>query len=198
MASSGPNSPGTAADDSAVGTLTWSNPSNGTTSNNSYASIDNGSSFSSQSHYLKWTGFGFAIDSGATIDGIVLEVERKANGSSPGWLRDTVVKLVKGGSVVGSNYGATTTDWPTTEAFATYGGAADLWGTTWTAAEVNAADFGAVLQIGFGLVTGLTASVDSARVTVYYTAGASGGVGPVLSGKVTSEGRIFGGSVLKC
>src|SRR3989344_5678246 len=35
--SSGPNSPGTLADNNAVGTLTWTNPSNAASSNNSHA-----------------------------------------------------------------------------------------------------------------------------------------------------------------
>src|SRR6185295_12938347 len=46
----------------------------------------------------------------------------------------------------------------------------DLWGTTWTPAEINASDFGLVFSAHInGLVTLLpSASIDHIRVTVYY------------------------------
>jgi len=78
---------------------------------------------------------------------------------------DNIVKLVKGGSVVGTSQ-AVGTAWGTTDATISYGGAASLWGTTLTAAEVNAADFGIVLS---ATVTSGLARVDAITLTVYYT-----------------------------
>lgn len=55
-------SPGTLADDAAVGTVAWSNPSNAASSNDSYATA---SGAGGTTHYLKATNFGFAIPAGA-------------------------------------------------------------------------------------------------------------------------------------
>lgn len=77
---------------------------------------------------------------------------------------DHSVRLLKAGAVTGSDYAQTTSFWPTTDAYATYGGASDLWGTTWTTAEVNAANFGAVLSAS---VQNGTAQVDHMRITIY-------------------------------
>ena len=58
---------------------------------------------------------------------------------------DSAVNLVKGGSIVGNNE-ASVTEWPATLTYSTYGGSSDLWGTVWTAADINGTTFGAVLQ----------------------------------------------------
>jgi len=101
MATAGPNAPGTMADDAAVGTTAWVNPGNVASSNNTYA-IANPSYDEDYvpTHYLKCTNFGFAIPSGATIDGIQVVVERRDDFFGT---RDKVVSLVKGGAVSGDN-----------------------------------------------------------------------------------------------
>lgn len=79
---------------------------------------------------------------------------------------DNVVKLVKGGSVVGDSKAAAG-DWPIDPAWKGYGGPTDLWGTTLTPSEVNAADFGVVLSVVAG--TDAVAYVDAVRMKVYYS-----------------------------
>jgi hypothetical protein len=78
---------------------------------------------------------------------------------------DSVVRLLKGGVLVGDNKASAST-WPGVETVATYGASNDLWGTTWTPAEVNAADFGIALSV---VVTEGSAQVDHISITVYYT-----------------------------
>lgn len=85
--------------------------------------------------------------------------------TAPSDVVDTVVRLVKAGTVVGSNYAATTTQWPAVAAYTPYGGLADLWGTTWTAAQVIASDFGVVLS---ATIASASASVEHLRVTIAY------------------------------
>lgn len=168
MSTAGPNLPGTGADDSAVGTTTWSNPGNITADGDVYATA--AGTAGAQTHYLKATGFGFSLPSTATVDGITVTVARKSsqNGSLR-YTNDTVVSLVKGGTVAGDNKAATSTKWPTTEADASYGGVADKWGSTWLYSDINASNFGVVLSCkNFG-ASGATASVDSIKVTVTYT-----------------------------
>jgi Secretion system C-terminal sorting domain len=79
---------------------------------------------------------------------------------------DSFVRLVKGGVLVGNNYGLTSTGWPTTDAYITYGGPADLWGTTWTVSDINSSNFGAAIA---AQVQNGTAQVDHMRITIFVT-----------------------------
>jgi len=75
MPDTGAISPGTLADDAAVGAVAWTNPGNAASSDNAYAVFS--TSGVQQSHYLKATNFGFSIPAGATIDGVAVSIERK-------------------------------------------------------------------------------------------------------------------------
>jgi hypothetical protein len=163
MASQGPLSPGTAGDDSTVGTVNWSNPGNITTSNDSYATAAGGGI----TFYLTATNFGFTIPTGATINGIAVEIERSRLGGLT--TTDEHVQLIKAGVVGGEDKADTVTVWGTTDAVITYGGAADLWTDTWTAAQINAIDFGAAISADVGVA--VTARVDHIRITIHYTDG---------------------------
>ena len=57
-------------------------------------------------------------------------------------------------------------EWPTTDTYVTYGGAGDLWGTTWNQTEINNPSFGAGLS---AIVQNGTANVDHMRITIYTT-----------------------------
>lgn len=177
MSSSGPNSPGTLADDAGVGTVTWSNPSNASASDNSRAS-EVAPSATSNSHYLKATNFGFSVS--GTIDGVVVEIERSCSAGAGNTVQDSVVKLVVGGSVVGTNKADTVTNWPATgsEAYKTYGSSSDLWGATIADTDVNASNFGVVISAHNQVVSPKSitqAQIDHIRITVYYTAGGAAG-----------------------
>lgn len=163
--SSGPNSPGTMADDSSVGASAWGTPNNAKVNDAVFSDVS--LTPGQQSHYLKATNFGFSLPAGVTIAGVVVEVEQK--GEAVGKLEDTSVKLVKNGTIGGTDH-QTDTRWPTTEAYATYGTSSDLWGLTISSSDVNASDFGVVIQAqnDDGGNTYL-ASVDHIRITVYYT-----------------------------
>lgn len=69
------------------------------------------------------------------------------------WIKDKYVKIVKSDASIGAeNKGDTVNAWSSTEAYYSYGGAADLWSEAWTPADINDVDFGVVLSIygGFG------------------------------------------------
>ena len=167
MASQGPNSPGTIVNDNSFGTIAWSNPANAASSNNVYAiafSFGGG-----VSNYLKATNFGFSIPSGATIDGIKVTIEAQ---TSAGSTNDSTVKLVKSGLVLGSNLG-TSLPWNNvSDSTRTYGSSSNLWGLSWTDADINDSTFGVAYS------STLTAGKSGARnrcdyisITVYYTTG---------------------------
>lgn len=160
MASQGPLSPGTVVDDSAVGSVAWTSPSSAATQNDLYAAA---SSFSGQStHYLKATNFGFSIPSTAVILGVTVEIEKISSAS----VQDAAVKLVKGGVVVGNDHSDAAL-WLTsdTNTYDVYGGVSDMWGIALSPADVNASNFGVVLE---ALINLGTAQVDHIRITVTY------------------------------
>lgn len=175
MSSSGPNSGGTFGTIT-VGFYPWYNVSNAGAPDNVYAVMPYSSGGPlTESYQLKATNFGFAIPSGATIDGIVVEIEKKCSNAAYS-SKDKTVSLVKGGSVSGSNK-ASASVWPTSDTYSTYGGATDLWGLTWTDANINSSDFGVVLSVQCNATgkSSVTHYVDHIRITVYYTEGGGGG-----------------------
>ena len=121
----------------------------------------------STSDGLRVTDFtGISLPSDAVINGITVTVHRKASVVSK--VADTQVRLVKAGALAGDDK-ASTDWWPTTEATEAYGGVADLWGTTWTKAQVEATGFGVEIRCDRDDTTAVTASVDHITVNIAYT-----------------------------
>lgn len=161
----GPKYPTTTTTPNLAGTEgNWSNPANIFADDGSNASDAYWSTAKGGTDELNGAGFGMGIPSNAIIDGIKLEMEVA---SSNRWGEPTsTMKLKKAGSLVGNNKAGTGT---VSSGVYTYGGSTDLWGTTWTPAEINAANF------GFGFVGALTSSpndfslaIDFVRITVYW------------------------------
>jgi len=157
----------TISNDSTVGVRAWVDLDNGLTSNDLYtrSEIYGGES----TNYLKAKGFGFAIPSDATIDGILVEVERKAQYAN--LLQDNSVKIVKNDVISGAEKADTATYWPLTDAYKAYGGSSDLWGLAWTPADINSYNFGFVISAKntdtdptFGRIV----YIDYVRMTIYY------------------------------
>lgn len=166
-ATSGPRNGGTFADDGSIGTKTWASTGNAITSNNSYATV--ALNDFEISHYLKATNFGFSIPAGSTINGITVEVEKKA--ANPNRVKDYQVRIVKGGTI-GPTDRADGSFWGNSDSYTTYGGASDLWGETWTANDINNNGFGLAFSAQKTVTNGgnVTTSIDHIRITVTYTA----------------------------
>jgi hypothetical protein len=134
------------------GSVGWSIPSNASALDNSPAIASNLNAEVSAT--LSATNFGFAVPSGAVIDGIELLVVRNfQTGSGAGSVLDNNIQLLLSGSNVGSNYSALfgNTYWSkggATSGFfsAYYGNGADKWGTTWSVADINDPTFGVSIQ----------------------------------------------------
>lgn len=142
-------SPGTMADDSAIGTLTWSDPDNAKASDNVYATATNPGPGAGQltTHYLKATNFGFAIPTGNTISGILVEVEGKANSASS-FMVDNRISIVKADGTIGTtNKKRGSPTWSNIESYISYGGSSDLWGETWDDTKINDIDFGVAFAV---------------------------------------------------
>jgi len=172
----GASLPASITNNSASGSLSWSNLSNGISSNNSYISCGTllGVLASAQTNYIQASDYGFAIPATATVCGIEVRVERNAAGLLIGSsVTDKNVFLMKAGAQVGTNH-ASGAGWTGSDGVSVYGNNADLWGTTWTPAQINASNFGVLFsaQMNAGLASlFLTANIDAITVTVHYNAG---------------------------
>ena len=120
----------------------------------------------SVSEYLRCMDYGFSIPAGAVIDGIVVDVRRRTDNQS-GTTRDADLRLVKDGANHGDDR-STATNYPNNYSTESHGGANDLWGASWTAANINATNFGAALRVE---ATGneKTVRVDHISITVHYS-----------------------------
>lgn len=163
MATQGPNPTGTATSVSAgTSANVWVNVNNIKLDDGSFASeTPNGSA--DPGEYLEATNFGFSIPSTATINGITVAIKRR---DPTNQTQDTIVKLIKGGVISGTNKQSVTV-WPTTFTNASYGSGSDLWGLTLLPSDINASTFGIALQVSQG--SGDTPQVDFVTITVTYT-----------------------------
>src|SRR5688572_9015909 len=121
----------------------WTNPGDAGASDDTYATVSVDGNVSDP---LNCTGYGFAIPPNSTILGITVNVERRSSSLFNGGSEDASMRLLKAGVATGSDL-QTATDYPTTDTVEAHGGATNLWGTTWTPAEINAANFGALLTV---------------------------------------------------
>ena len=184
-ATAGPNNAGTGTNVNGPGTIAWSNPGNITPPTGApYATAV--LTTTATSEYLQGTNYGFAIPAGQVIAGIQVSIRRMSSANTGGnSINDVDLYLLKAGAIVGTNH-AVATDWPIAMGVANYGATNDLWGTTWTPADINDANFGVSLSVynqsGFG---NRTASVDYMQITVTYvpphTITASAGAGGTIS-----------------
>lgn len=131
----------------------------------------------SQSANLDATSFGFSIPADATITGIRVSLERGASASD--YIGDVDAYLLKGGSTAGITDHATCCDWGASDSIRTYGSSSDLWGTTWTPADVNASNFGFRLKVDNDSSSTRTAYVDHVQITVYYAPAPQTSIGTV-------------------
>jgi uncharacterized repeat protein (TIGR01451 family) len=158
-------SPSSCQNTAGVGTQAWTNPGNAVSSNNSYATASVNDN--QITNWLECTGYGFSIPADSTITGITLNVERSANNTL---VQDYEVRLIKGG-VRGAADRATTTNYTNADVVEAHGSSSDMWATTWTPAEVNAANFGAAFSAFKNGTAGgaRTVSVDHLQIVIDYT-----------------------------
>ena len=153
--------------------LAWSNPTRAQASDSSYATVPFTTSgtviYSGNLTGLSW---GFAIPNSSIITGIAVRVGPKFSSSSAAPnIYDRYLYLLKNNAVVGDNKADTGTQWPVSRGVnVTYGDSSDLWGTTWSASDINNASFGVLFaaQKANTPATARTASVDYINITVFF------------------------------
>jgi hypothetical protein len=162
-------SPGTMADSADVGTVAWTNPDNAKVSDGVYADVTFNPNIGI-SHYLKATNFGFLIPSGATINGILVEIEMKRAINCD--FDDKSIKIIKANGLFGSQEKKRDDEvwWPDTDTYISYGSSSDLWGETWTKEDIENINFGIGISTeSHGGESTTHAYIDHIRITVYYT-----------------------------
>jgi hypothetical protein len=161
----GPNSGSTTTNVALAGSSgSWLNTGNVVSSNNVYSTFTLPSGVGNFTDYIQITGFGFSIPLGATIDGILVEIERSDPNARTA---DNRIRIVKGGSIGGeeksSGAGYTNSD-----SYQTFGNSGDTWGETWTDADINAANFGVAISARRTVNGTINGRIDHVRITVYY------------------------------
>jgi hypothetical protein len=148
--------------------VNWANTGNILSSNDQYATVADLGSIGNYSNYLVATGFNFSIPAGYFIKGVKVDMEQ----SDPNMrTSDYSVRMIRGGLIRNEEM-ATKTDFPSSDAYTTYGGESDLWNEFLTPADVNNSLFGVAISIQKSDDSGPNASrIDHIRVTVYYTLG---------------------------
>ena len=119
--------------------------------------------YSQEAHFY---GFGFSIPANATIKGIEMRLRKMISNPLPN-IKDSVVQLLKAGVPVGANL-ANNLQWPNTLTYVNYGDSTNLWGTSWTPADINNANFGINLRVKNTDFAQL-AQYDHATLKVYYS-----------------------------
>jgi hypothetical protein len=162
----GPFFAGTGANFNDGGTTAWTDPGNATGDTTGTAATVSPPSNGSTSQRLRLSNFGFSIPSGATIDGVTVEVEQQAgNANRHRW---NSVRLLIGGSESGSDLSDASAI-PTAKGFKTFGSASNLWGLTPSSTDINGTDFGVSLKIDRNAAQATTTSIFRVRITVDYT-----------------------------
>jgi hypothetical protein len=123
-----------------------------------------------RSRYLTCYNFGFNIPANAVIEGVSIDVAGIP--SSNGSVRDCTIVLRRDNlnNLYGTNM-ASTTPWNTNQPDHSYGSSTELWGLTWTPADVNSPDFGTYIKLYNPTANQKSAYIDAVYITVTYSIG---------------------------
>ena len=167
-----PHDANTFVNDASYGTIAFTDPAYAQWSDANRATVSvTPTELTGTTNYLKATNFGFFIPSSSSICGVVVEIEKSASGINfQTSVTDDIVKIVKGGLAVGNN-AALGGNWPPTDTYFSYGSYNNLWGTSFTPADINAPNFGIIIAANINGVTNMlpSALINHIRVFVYFS-----------------------------
>jgi hypothetical protein len=177
-----------AANVTGPGTINWVTPTNAQGTTDSVYTATEALGAGVKSKFLACTGFGLAIPAEGNITGI----QFTALGKGSIALRMTAAEVfaLKAGVAAGTNIG-TGVSWPAVATSFAFGGINNLLGTTWTPAQVNAANFGVEISVK-GEIEAAKAEVDSVRVNVTYNTPAIASVNNEGNYETPMKVKIFG------
>jgi len=144
MTETGPNSVGSCSNVDRDGKGSWDNPTNAETQDGNFAYEDIAKD--TYTDWLRCVNFGFAIDEVEQIDGIEVEIDWYAESTD---VDEDSIRLVLDGVVkgdeksTGANVGTINDD----NYNSSFGGVADDWNASLTAANINDATFGVQISV---------------------------------------------------
>ena len=158
--------PATVINDTSVGDVEWLSPERVTAQDDLFAETELNSN-TPNSNYLYCTDFNFGLPRKALIVGFKCLVVAKSE-SSDGVQTFEDIKLIEGGSVVGTNR-AHNSQITTTLSQYEFGGARDVWGLLPDASKVAQKTFGVAVQVKTTApISFPTISVDAVRLQIFY------------------------------
>lgn len=202
MSTAGPNSPSSVTQYSqSGGTGAWSDEGNVTASDDAVASSFNLQFQPDASDTIRASGFNNSVPGGATVTGIVVEVEASRTGDDVTTFLTAGVGLV----AIGDESDATTVDSQevsTSEAYISFG--SSTWntdnGSPFTLADINSADFFVDVfaqRTGSPDGFGLQVLIDHIRVTIYYTAGSTPTTSTITAATMNCAGQSIRNSAAR-
>lgn len=172
MSSQGPRTPTSAA----TTAPNWTNHAN-IEGNSVFATFIVSFGDDTVSGGLQGTNLGFSIPAASVINGIVVSFNRKCSSASLFNAATWGVTMLKAGVTAGNTKSSVSGNYTTSSVAETYGTSSDLWGTTWTTAQINASNFGFQVRAEGDYSLGgsgtRTMSINNYTVTVYYTSALS-------------------------
>lgn len=176
----GPKLTGKGENKTGFGEKEWSEPNNIASGVGGKAASSGNLAGSKTTNYLLAKKFGFTGLTGATIVGIGYTIKGEATTGSG--MFDSRVMVVKAGEVKTTvNKASLGNDWPPVLTERSYGGSEDLWGQTWTPAQIEEEGFGLAFAANSNVAFETLLFIESIKATVYYlTAEAGSGVRPRL------------------
>ena len=158
------------------GNASWSNTGNALVDDGASATVFVDAPAQTFSNYLKVTDRIQKIPSGATVDGIIVEIQISQE-TGLTLVRDFTVYVLKGATL------STPVVDISSVGIVGFGNSTDLWGLSWTAADINASDFGVKVNIDNG-GSDVTWGIDYINTTIYYTYSETGdGTGRTTQGR---------------
>jgi len=165
------------------GVVSWITPEAAELSDDIYslAIVD----YDQYTHYLKVTDFGFEIPAESVINGIEVEIERKAqNFSIPQntdcFVVDQDIRIVKNNNICSQNLACNNVpadNWLNriagSDDIVCYGGDSNIWGESWTYDDINSSGFGVAVAVRNPYETGFypssIAMIDRVRIRISYS-----------------------------
>ena len=193
MAVTGWKAPQTAANIDRDAKEPWTNPDNAKTDDSNVAWAGNNKG--AYSDWLRLTNFWFTTADipadAASIDGIEVQYKRECGAAGlEDEITDSAIYLRDSGGQVGDNK-ASPTWWALAKETKTYGGAADMWGTTLSGADIRVVTFGIDLSsLNNSLDTATGGKIYFCQIRIYYTE--AGGVTHYGAATLSGVGTLAG------
>src|SRR5205809_7178430 len=106
------------------------------------------------------------IPANATVNGIEVFITLRKSGV--GKIRDNKIILLKAGSETGTSKARGSVLWPTSATAIKFGSNTDMWGATWTAADLIDAGFGIRICAKNRGSKDAQAEIDYVRINIYF------------------------------